>query len=298
MVLLRDISAILGLLSILGSTSINAFPIKSPLNGAIGSNCNTLTTTSTCNVANNKHIPPQPSSTSLNNMLRNYADYNYSGGYYDDNLSRRSERSGASSTNWRKNQGYNLSKPTPLELGGSYSSLRDTETNPYYDPGWAQSVRRDNPSQNFQSNSMYNGYNDPLNPQVYGGSRSYQYPSTFPGMTNPRKTDKMYTNPTNPYYDPVWSQSYDSKYGYRRNDEPIREGDHTAYYAPGYDRNYYNGMGSGYMDDMDGYYPNYGMGGYGRGYGRGGGGGGGMYAKKVSTFENKKSLLNGNSLMR
>jgi len=115
-------------------------------------------------------------------------------------------------------------------------------------------------------------------------------------MTNPRKTDKMYTNPTNPYYDPVWSQSYDSKYGYRRNDEPIREGDHTAYYAPGYDRNYYNGMGSGYMDGMDGYYPNYGMGGYGRGYGRGGGGG--MYAKKVSTSENKKSLLNGNSLMR
>ena len=293
MVLLRDISAILGLLSILGSTSIiNAFPIKSPLIGGIGSNCNTLTTTSTCNVANNNNnVLQKQTSTSLNNMLRNYADYNYSGGYYDDNLSRRSERSGASSTNCRKNQGYNLSKPTPLELGGSYSSLRDTETNPYYDPGWAQSVRRDNPSQNFQSNSMYNGYNDPLNPQVYGGSRSYQYPSTFPGMTNPRRTDKMYTNPTNPYYDPVWSQSYDSKYGYRRNDEPIREGDHTAYYAPGYDRNYYGG--SGYMDDMDGYYPNYGYGG-GRGgyYGRGGGG---MYAKKESE---KKGLLNGNSLMR
>ena len=141
---------------------------------------------------------------------------------------------------------------------------------------------------------MYNGYNDPMNPQVYGGSRSYQYPSTFPGMTNPRKTDKMYTNPTNPYYDPVWSQSYDSKYGYRRNDEPIREGDHTAYYAPGYDRNYY-GSGSGYMDDMDGYYPNYGYGG-GRGgyYGRGGGG---MYAKKESKV-GSKIVLNGNSLMR
>ena len=124
MVLLRDVSAILGLLSILGSTSINAFPIKSPLNGGIGSNCNTPFTTSTCNVANNNNkAQPSSTSTSLNNMLRNYADYNNSGGYYDDNLSRRSERSGASSTNWRKNQGYNLSKPTPLELGGSYSSL-------------------------------------------------------------------------------------------------------------------------------------------------------------------------------
>ena len=107
----------------------------------------------------------------------------------------------------------------------------------------------------------------------------------------------MYTNPTNPYYDPVWSQSYDSqgKYGYRRNDEPIREGDHTAYYAPGYDRNYYNEggyYGGGYYDGGGGGM----MGGYGGGYGRRlRGGGGPMYAIKSTK---KQLLLNGNSFMR
>lgn len=164
-------------------------------------------------------------------MLREYADYSNDPSW-DDPFSR-SDRSGSSSTNWRKNQGYNLSRPTPPKLGGSYASMRDARTNPYYDPGWAQSVRRDNPSQNFASSSRYNGYNDPMNPYEYGGSRSYNAPSTYPGMTSPRKTDKVYTNPTNPYYDPVWSQSY------ARRDEPIREGDHTAYYAPGYERGSY-----------------------------------------------------------
>eukprot|EP00584_Thalassiosira_punctigera_P010455 CAMPEP_0172531452 /NCGR_PEP_ID=MMETSP1067-20121228/4860_1 /TAXON_ID=265564 ORGANISM="Thalassiosira punctigera, Strain Tpunct2005C2" /NCGR_SAMPLE_ID=MMETSP1067 /ASSEMBLY_ACC=CAM_ASM_000444 /LENGTH=398 /DNA_ID=CAMNT_0013315835 /DNA_START=28 /DNA_END=1221 /DNA_ORIENTATION=+ len=238
-------------------------------------------------------------STSLNNMLREIADFNEPRDEYS-----RSSRSGASSPNWRKNQGYNLSRPTPPEMGGSFNTMRDAETNPYYDPGWAQSVRRDNPSQNWQSASGYNGYNDPSNPEMFGGSRSYRYPSTYPGMTNPRRTEKLYTNPTNPYYDPLWSQSY------ARRDEPIREGDHTAYYAPGYDRNYYGGggmMGGGYGYDegmmggggygggmMGGGYGGGGRmggGGYGRGYGRG------MYAAPP-VESNKRAVLNGNSLMR
>lgn len=129
----------------------------------------------------------------------------------------------------------------------------------------------------------------------YGGSRAYYAPSTYPGMTSPRRTDKMYTNPTNPYYDPVWSQSY------ARNDEPIREGDHTMYYAPGYDRNYYGEFGGGMMGG-DGYYEGggggmMGGGGYGGGYGRMmGGPGRGMYATPPAA--EKKAVLNGNSLMR
>jgi hypothetical protein len=39
------------------------------------------------------------------------------------------------------------------------------ETNPYYDAGWAQSVRRDDPNNNYkkwgEGGSNYNGYNDP-----------------------------------------------------------------------------------------------------------------------------------------
>ena len=39
------------------------------------------------------------------------------------------------------------------------------ETNPYYDAGWAQSVRRDDPndvrSKWGEGGSGYNGYNDP-----------------------------------------------------------------------------------------------------------------------------------------
>ena len=139
--------------------------------------------------------------TSLSNMLRDYADYGYSNDPYS-----RSERSGASSTNWRKNQGYNLSRPTPPELGGAVTgrgSMRDAEVNPYYDPGWAQSIRRDNPSSsmNYESTSNYNGYDDPY---AYGPylQNSNNYPSTFPGMTTPQKTaraaDRAYRNPTNP----------------------------------------------------------------------------------------------------
>mmetsp|Transcript_35003 Transcript_35003/g.64818 ORF Transcript_35003/g.64818 Transcript_35003/m.64818 type:complete len:283 (+) Transcript_35003:109-957(+) len=282
MILGRDVTAILGLLAL--TNGLSPTPIQTCSrhghgrigNGRIG----------------NGH--GQPSTTSLSNMLRNIADINEP---YDDYS--RSERSGANSSNWRKNQGYNLSKPTPPELGGSYSRMRDSTTNPYYDPGWAQSVRRDNPSQNFQSTSSYNGYNDPRNPEVYGGSRSYQYPSTYPGMTTPRRTEKMYTNPVNPYYDPVWSQSY------ARRDDPIRDDDHAEYYAPGYDRNYYGGMMGGMGGGMmgggmyeDGYYGGMGGGGM-MGGGRGGYGGPGrrMYATPVDG-KAKTSVLNGNSLMR
>ena len=262
----RDVTAILGLLSL-----TNALLTPTP----------TTPTSQTCSRR------PQ---TSLNNMLRSYADadYNNQPGSWDDPYSR-SDRSGASSTNWRKNQGYNLSKPTPPELGGSFSSMRDAETNPYYDPGWAQSVRRDNPSQNFQSTSSYNGYNDPYNSEVYNR------PSTYPGMADPRRTDKMYTNPTNPYYDPLWSQSYE------RNDEPIREGDHREHYAPGYDRNNYPGGMGGGMGYDEGYYGEGGGGGMmGGGYGGGGYGGRGrqMYATPPSSSVNGKKVLNGNSLMR
>ena len=204
---------------------------------------------------------------------------------------------------------------------------RDAETNPYYDPGWAQSVRRDSTT----SSSQGYGYG-------YGGAGmmdgGYYGRTTYPGMTNPRKTDKIYTNPTNPYYDPVWSQSY------IRNDVPIRDADHTMHYAPGYDyRNsnnyYYNNNnnynrrmmmgedddegGGGWEDIMDdGYY------GGGGGYGRRGDMMGRMYAIPPTSSQSssssptatttgttpsiarggwKKSLFdaaawNGNSLMR
>lgn len=216
--------------------------------------------------------------TSLSNMLRDYADYGYSNDPYS-----RSERSGASSTNWRKNQGYNLNRPTPPEIGGSVTgagSMRDAEVNPYYDPGWAQSIRRDNPSssRNYESGSNYNGYDDPY---AYGPylQNSHNYPSTFPGMTTPQKTaraaDRAYRNPTNPYYEPLWSQ------GYVDDREPIREGDHAMYYAPGYEysRNGFSNMGRG-----GGYY---------------GGRGGAYYAVAVpSKSDAGGKVLNGNSFMR
>lgn len=212
------------------------------------------------------------------------------------------------STNWRKNQGYNLVQPIPPELGGTIP-YRDAETNPYYDPGWAQSVRRDSSS----TSNGYGGYGS-----GYGGGGGGR--TTYPGMTNPRRTEKIYTNPTNPYYDPVWSQSY------VRNDVPIRDADHTMYYAPGYDRNnnmyngggiggYYYGPGAGagvggrgrmMMDEFeDGFYGGGGGGGY---YGRGGMGP--MYATPPSPTTNtiarrssggKKTtdaVCNTNSLMR
>jgi len=216
MMLSRDVTALLGVISL--SASALLAPAPAP------------TTTSI-------HRPrpnPRPPATALGNMFRGYQDEDYGYGGFGGEARVRSARSGASSPNWRKNQGYNLSRPTPLELGGSYNSIRDAETNPYYDPGWAQSVRRDNPSSRSR-------YEDPMgaDPMGYG-------PDTYPGMTNPRRTEKWYSNPTHPYYDPVWSQSY------ARREDPIREWDHTSYYAPGYDRNYY-GRG-GMMGGMDGGY--------------------------------------------
>ncbi len=189
--------------------------------------------------ASNPHYSSSSSSmttTGLNNMLRDYAssaaafnnnndDFFYGAGSNSNNNANNNYYD--SSTNWRKNQGYNLSKPIPPELGGTVP-YRDAETNPYYDPGWAQSVRRDSSSPQSSSSSQgyyYNGYDGDYNDDGR---------STYPGMTNPRKTDKIYTNPTNPYYDPLWSQSY------IRNDVPIRDADHTMYYAPGYDRYSYS----------------------------------------------------------
>ena len=71
--------------------------------------------------------PIATTSTSLNewsnrrrNILRDYADSNNP----DWDPAFRSDRSGASSPNWRKNQGYNLDRPTPPELGGTYYSPR------------------------------------------------------------------------------------------------------------------------------------------------------------------------------
>lgn len=247
--------------------------------------------------------------TSLSNMLRDFASY-------DDDYYYGSGGGGGDyrSTDWRRNQGYNLNRPTPPELGGTpqyYGGFgyqqqqrrrRDLETNPYYDPGWAQSVRRDDTTSSSSSNNYY--YNT-------GGSNSNNNLETYPGFTNPRNTDKVYTNPTNPYYNPIWSQSVGL-----RSDEPIREGDHTSYYAPGYDvqnRNYYmnmnnyyyNGGGGEYYNEYDGY----GGGGYSGSGRRMRGGGMGLYCAYMSSvttnlpllkgvLASKKSVNNGNSLMR
>ena len=227
--------AALGLISLLGSTvppGARSFPLTSS-----SSSSSTTTTTTT-------------TTTSLGSMP-------YDGGYYRDDYgdypyydyggppfsspSRSSSSSTSSSTDWRRSQGYNLDRPTPPELGGTPHGIdRDMMTNPYYDPGWAQSVRRDSPS--LESSYVDRRY------YHYGVGR--RPTTTYPGMSDPRRTDKVYTNPTNPYYDPVWSQSH------ARNDEPIREGDHTVYYAPGYDyarnsRNYYMNDDGG---DDDYYY--------------------------------------------
>ena len=227
---------------------------------------------------------PRLTWTSLSNMLRDFASYDGDSYYYPGGDYR--------STDWRRNQGYNLNRPTPPELGGTPEyygydqQRRDLETNPYYDPGWAQSVRRDS-----KTDAAYNYYN------------SFTSIETYPGFTNPRNTDKVYTNPTNPYYNPIWSQSVGL-----RSDEPIREGDHTSYYAPGYDiqnRNYYMNMNyNGYYNEYDGY-----GGGYGGGrMMRGGGGmymssnnevvtdGGGLLLSRV--LAPRKMVNNDNSLMR
>jgi len=216
-------------------------------------------------------------------MLRDYASFNnnnddddsffYPGGIGSSSSSNVNNNYYDTNTNWRKNQGYNVVQPIPPELGGTIPH-RDAETNPYYDPGWAQSVRRDSSTTTYGGG--YGGYGG-YAAGYYGGRGRTTTTTTYPGMTNPRKTEKIYTNPTNPYYDPVWSQSY------VRKDVPIRDAEHTMYYAPGYDRNsnmYSNGgigMGGGgnywygdwrmMMDEFD------------DGYYGGGGGGGGYYGR-------------------
>lgn len=111
-------------------------------------------TSSSCHVNNNR----PSSSTSLSNILRDYASYSSSP--WDD------PSQPSLSSDWRRSSGYSTSPP-PLPLGGSVSPRgvrKEMETNPYYDAGWAQSVRRDDPN-NFgrwgEGGSNYNGYNDP-----------------------------------------------------------------------------------------------------------------------------------------
>eukprot|EP00804_Cyclotella_cryptica_P009038 CCRYP_003140-RB/>CCRYP_003140-RB protein AED:0.02 eAED:0.02 QI:739/1/1/1/1/1/2/2540/751 len=72
-------------------------------------------------------------------------------------------------------------------------------------------------------------------------NRYYNNPSTYPGMSSPDRSLKYYTNPTNPYYDPLWSQSYTD----RRAPSNLRQEDFL--------------MGDGYYNNEYGY----GMGGYG-----------------------------------
>jgi hypothetical protein len=79
----------------------------------------------------------------------------------------------------------------------------------------------------------------------------------------------MYTNPTNPYYDPLWSQGYND----RRSPSNLRYDD---FYGDGWD-GYYGGGG--------GYY----------GYGRSMGPGRRMNA--VKSGEKKKRGLNRNRFM-
>ncbi|KAL3802509.1 hypothetical protein HJC23_012528 [Cyclotella cryptica] len=178
-------------------------------------------------------VPPTQTKTALSNILRDYAAFS-SSPWDDPSLP-------SQSTDWRKNAGYS-SSPPPLPLGGSmspYGVRKEMETNPYYDAGWAQSVRRDDPNNKrwSEAGSNYNGYNDPYDYT----NRYYNNPSTYPGMSSPDRSLKYYTNPTNPYYDPLWSQSYTD----RRAPSNLRQEDFL--------------MGDGYYNNEYGY----GMGGYG-----------------------------------
>ena len=135
------------------------------------------------------------SSTSLSNMLRDYASdggYYCGNGYYGQGYpsGNNSNDSSYRSSDWRRNQGYNLDRPTPPELGGTPHDYRrlDAETNPYYDPGWAQSVRRDSPamSSSYVDRRLRGYYNS------YTGIESVASgtpPVTYPGMADPRRTD-------------------------------------------------------------------------------------------------------------
>ena len=95
-------------------------------------------------------------------------------------------------------------------------------------------------------------------------------------MSTPDRSQKLYTNPTNPYYDPLWSQGYTNT----RSPSNLRDDD--------YNNDYY----------MDGYF-NYGGGMY-SGYGRGMGPGRRMYSVPVSGGggeRKKKRGLNSNRFM-
>lgn len=96
-------------------------------------------------------------------------------------------------------------------------------------------------------------------------------------MSSPERSSKLYTNPTNPYYDPLWSQGYND----RRAPSNLREGFYDDPYGSGWD---YDGMGG------------YG-GGYGY-YGRGMGPGRRLYAVNNNHSGRKsKRGLNQNRLM-
>jgi len=84
-------------------------------------------------------------------------------------------------------------------LVDSATPLRDAETNPYYDPGWAQSVRRDSPKLSSSYVDRRRGYyNSYTGIESVASSGAGTPPVTYPGMADPRRTDKVYTNPTNP----------------------------------------------------------------------------------------------------
>jgi hypothetical protein len=104
-------------------------------------------------------------------------------------------------------------------------------------------------------------------------NRYYNNPSTYPGMSSPDRAQKFYTNPTNPYYDPLWSQGYAD----RRSPSNLRQ--------------------DGFYDDPYGAWGYEGMGGYGGMYGRGMGPGRRLYAVSTGSGERKKRGLNQNRLM-
>ncbi|KAL7520478.1 hypothetical protein ACHAWX_005203 [Stephanocyclus meneghinianus] len=217
-------------------------------------------------IAPSQAFQPAPRNTlrprsALSNILRDYAAFS-SSPWDDPSLP-------SQSSDWRKNAGYS-SSPPPLPLGGSmspYGVRKEMETNPYYDAGWAQSVRRDDPNNKRWSDagSNYNGYNDPYDYT----NRYYNNPSTYPGMSSPERSLKFYTNPTNPYYDPLWSQSYTD----RRAPSNLRPED----IARNRDGFYYGDYGYGGYDYPPNPYWGGNSGGY-YGYGRGMGPGRRMYA--------------------
>jgi len=89
-------------------------------------------------------------------------------------------------------------------------------------------------------------------------------------MSSPDRSLKFYTNPTNPYYDPLWSQGYTD----RRAPSNLRQED-LMRNEDGY---YYNEYGYGGNDYPPNRYWGGNSGGY-YGYGRGMGPGRRMYAE-------------------